>query len=50
MGPQDSHVVFGQKFPGGKRKCVTVRYHDVTVSSFVVKLSAKSSHIFQQSP
>jgi hypothetical protein len=46
----ESHVVFGKKFPGEKRKCETVFCHDATVSSFVAKVQAKSLHILMQLP
>jgi hypothetical protein len=34
----DSHVGFGQKIPGCKVKCETVRCRDATASSFVAKV------------
>jgi L-lysine 2,3-aminomutase len=34
----DSHVVFGKKFPGEKRKFVTEHCSDATASSFVAKV------------
>jgi hypothetical protein len=42
----DCHVVFGQKFPGGKgsvRRCVVMMQQPVLLS---LKLHAESSHIF----
>jgi hypothetical protein len=44
----DSHVVFGQKFPGekgSKRRCVVVMQQPVLL---LPKFWAKSSHIFKQ--
>jgi hypothetical protein len=37
----DSHVVFGKKFPGENRKCETVHCHDAAASSFVTKVWSK---------
>jgi hypothetical protein len=34
----ESHVVFGKKFTGEKRKCETVRCHFATASSFAAKV------------
>jgi hypothetical protein len=45
----DSHVVFGQTFPGGKgsvRQCIVMMQQPVLLSP---KFEAKSSHIFTQS-
>jgi hypothetical protein len=44
----DSHVVFGQKFPGAKesvRRCIVVMKQSAVLP---VKFGAKSSHIFKQ--
>jgi hypothetical protein len=38
VGGEDSYVVFGQKFPGGKRKREIVCCHEATTSSFVAKV------------
>jgi hypothetical protein len=46
----NSHVVFGKTFPGGKgsvRRCVVVMQQPIVLSP---KFGAKSSHIFTQSP
>jgi hypothetical protein len=46
----DSHVVFGQKFPGEKenvRRCVVVMQEPGLLSA---KFGAKSSHIYTESP
>jgi hypothetical protein len=45
----DSHVVFGQKFAGKKRKCEMARSCDATASSLLPKFGLKSSNIFAQS-
>jgi hypothetical protein len=43
----DSHVGFGKKFPGEKRKCEAVRCHDATASCFVVKVPGKAFSHFR---
>jgi hypothetical protein len=48
VGGDDSHVVFGHKFPGEKGS-VRLCCHDATASSFVTKVCGESSHIFMQS-
>jgi hypothetical protein len=36
VGGGDSHVVFGQKFSGEKKKCETVRCRNATVSFYAI--------------
>jgi hypothetical protein len=48
VGGDDSHVVFGQKFPGEKgseKRCVVMMQQPVLLSP---KFRAKSLHIFMQ--
>jgi hypothetical protein len=50
VGGDDSHVVFGQKFPGEEgsvRRCVDVMQQSVLLSP---KFGAKSSHILTGFP
>jgi hypothetical protein len=50
VGGDDSHIVFGQKFPGEKvnvKQCDIVMQQPVRLSP---KFGAKSSYIFTQSP
>jgi hypothetical protein len=47
---EDSHVIFGQKFPGKKgnvRHCIVVMQQPVLLSP---KLGERSFHLFTQSP
>jgi hypothetical protein len=43
----DSHIAFGQKFPG---ETGSVKQRNVVMLQFSPKLGAKSSQIFMQSP
>jgi hypothetical protein len=47
VGGANSHVVFGQKFPGEKKKCKALCCSDVTTSSFVDKVRVKVFTQFQ---
>jgi hypothetical protein len=43
----DSHIAFGEKFPGKKQKCGTVHFLDATASSFAAKVLGEVLAHFQ---